>query len=93
MATYILVHGSFHGGWCWRWVAPILRNAGHEVYTPTLVGLGALSHLISSRIDLDTHINDIANLLFCDDLSDVVLVGHGPRRDDHRSTGVGAYPY
>ena len=53
MATYVFVHGGGHGGWCYQRVARILRAAGHEVYTPTLTGLGERSHLLSPDIDLD----------------------------------------
>jgi pimeloyl-ACP methyl ester carboxylesterase len=76
MATFILVHGSWHGGWCWREVVPLLRAAGHAVYTPTLTGLGARAHLLADGVDLTTHIQDIVSLLFYEDLAEVVLVGH-----------------
>jgi len=76
MATYVLVHGGGHGGWCYQRVARLLRSAGHDVYTPTLTGLGERSHLLSSRIDLDLHITDVVALLHYEDLHDVVLVGH-----------------
>ena len=78
MAAFVLVHGSGHGGWCWRFIVSLLRAAGHEVYTPTLTGLGASSHLLHelNRISLDTHVKDVTNLLFYEDLSEVVLVGH-----------------
>lgn len=76
MVTFVLVHGSWHGGWCWREVVPLLRAAGHAVYTPTLTGLGARAHLLASGVDLTTHIQDIVNLLFYEDLAEVVLVGH-----------------
>ena len=76
MATFVLVHGSWHGGWCWRKVTPLLRAAGHEVYTPTLTGLGARAHLLTGGVDLTTHIQDIVSLLFYEDLAEVVLVGH-----------------
>ena len=59
MATYVLVHGGGHGGWCYRRVARILRSAGHEVHTPTLTGLGERAHLLSPGIDLDLHILDV----------------------------------
>jgi pimeloyl-ACP methyl ester carboxylesterase len=75
-ATFVLVHGAWHGGWCWRGVTPLLRAAGHAVHAPTLTGLGERAHLASAAIDLDTHIADIAGLLEMEDLSDVVLVGH-----------------
>jgi pimeloyl-ACP methyl ester carboxylesterase len=57
-------------------VAPILRAKGHEVYTPTLTGLGASSHLIGFNVNLSTHVRDISNLMFYEDLSKVNLVGH-----------------
>ncbi|WP_322767868.1 alpha/beta hydrolase [Frankia sp. Cr1] len=76
MAAYVLVHGAGHGGWCYQRVAPILRSAGHEVYTPTLTGLGERSHLLHPEIDLDTHIRDIAAVLHYEDLREVILVGH-----------------
>jgi pimeloyl-ACP methyl ester carboxylesterase len=76
MATFVLVHGAWHGGWCWRDVRAILESNGHLVFTPTLTGLGERSHLLSPAIDLDTHILDVANVLEWEELSDVVLVGH-----------------
>jgi pimeloyl-ACP methyl ester carboxylesterase len=76
MATYVLVHGGGHGGWCYQRVARLLRSAGHEVYTPTLTGLGERSHLLSPKIDLDLHIADVVAVLHYEDLRDVILVGH-----------------
>jgi len=76
MATFVLVHGGGHGGWCYQRVAPLLRGAGHDVYTPTLTGLGERAHLLRADIDLDFHIGDIVNVLHFDDLRDVILVGH-----------------
>jgi len=78
MAAFVLVHGTGHGGWCWRFIVPLLQSARHDVYTPTLTGLGASSHLLHelNRISLDTHVEDITNMLFYEDLSEVVLVGH-----------------
>ena len=76
MATYVLVHGGGHGGWCYQRVARLLRSAGHEVYTPTLTGLGERSHLLSPDIDLDLHIRDVVAVLHYEDLDDVILVGH-----------------
>lgn len=72
----VLVHGTGHGGWCWRLVMPILRADGYEVYAPTLTGLGSSSHLLRFGVDLTTHIEDIAKLLFYEDLHETVLVGH-----------------
>jgi pimeloyl-ACP methyl ester carboxylesterase len=76
MATYVLVHGGGHGGWCYRKVARGLRSRGHEVHTPTLTGVGERSHLVGPSVDLDTHITDITAVLHYEDLSDVILVGH-----------------
>jgi pimeloyl-ACP methyl ester carboxylesterase len=76
MSTYVLVHGGAHGGWCYSRVAPILRAAGHEVFAPTLTGLGERAHLLSPEIDLDTHIRDVVAVLHYEDLRDVILVGH-----------------
>jgi hypothetical protein len=56
--TFVLVHGAWHGGWCWRRVADLLERQGHKVFTPTLTGLGERSHLMSRDINLDTHITD-----------------------------------
>lgn len=74
--NYVLVHGAFHGGWCWGRVAERLRAAGHVVYTPTLTGLGDRAHLLSPAVDLNMHIDDIVVLLRSNGLRDVVLVGH-----------------
>lgn len=76
MATFVLVHGGGHGGWCYAKVTRRLRDAGHDVHAPSLTGLGERSHLRSPGIDLDTHLTDIAALLHYEDLHDVVLVGH-----------------
>lgn len=76
MATFVLVHGGGHGGWCYQPVAKILRQQGHDVYAPTLTGLADRQHLLSPGIDLDLQITDVVNLLEFEDLSDVILVGH-----------------
>jgi pimeloyl-ACP methyl ester carboxylesterase len=76
MTTYVLVHGGHHGGWCYRRVARLLRKAGHEVYTPTLTGLGERRHLLSPDVDLEMHIRDVVGVLTFEDLHDVILVGH-----------------
>jgi len=76
MATYVLVHGGGHGGWCWQKVAALLRAEGHEVHTPTLTGLGERSHLLSPGVGLDTHITDVVNLIAYEGLTDVILGGH-----------------
>jgi pimeloyl-ACP methyl ester carboxylesterase len=76
MTTFVLIHGAWHGGWKWRFVAPILRRAGHEVFTPTLTGLGERAHLARPGIDLDLHVQDVVAVLETEDLREVVLVGH-----------------
>jgi pimeloyl-ACP methyl ester carboxylesterase len=76
MATYVLVHGAWHGGWCWQRVASRLREAGHDVHTPTLSGLAERSHLATAPINLSTHITDITALLQWWSLRNVILVGH-----------------
>jgi pimeloyl-ACP methyl ester carboxylesterase len=76
VATYVLVHGGGHGGWCYQPVARIMRARGQEVYTPTLTGLGEREHLVSADVDLDLHITDVVKVLEFEDLRDVILVGH-----------------
>ena len=76
MTTFVLVHGAWHGGWCWDRVAPRLRAEGHEVHAPTLTGLSERAHLLSPQVGLDTHAEDVVRLLDVLDLRDVVLVGH-----------------
>jgi pimeloyl-ACP methyl ester carboxylesterase len=75
MATFVLIHGAFAGGWIWKSVRGYLEAERHRVYTPTLSGLGERSHLISPILDLETHIEDVANVLRFENLKDVVLVG------------------
>ena len=72
MATYLLIHGGFSGGWVWRDVAQRLRSAGHEVFTPTLTGLGERAHLAAPEVNLETHIQDVVGVLECEDLWVVV---------------------
>lgn len=74
--TYVLVHGAFFGGWCWKRVAARLRALGHFVYTPTLTGLGERSHLLAATPTLEMFIEDVAQVLRYEDLKDVILVGH-----------------
>jgi pimeloyl-ACP methyl ester carboxylesterase len=76
MATYVLVHGGGHGGWCYQRVARLLQAEGHVVYTPTMTGLGERAHLLNADVDLDRHVEDIAAVLEFEDLRDVILVGH-----------------
>ncbi|MCC6992821.1 MAG: alpha/beta fold hydrolase [Acidobacteria bacterium] len=72
---YVLVHGAWHGGWVWRKVADDLRALGHTVYAPTLTGLGERRHLLRPGINLDTHADDIVNLIEMERLTEVILVG------------------
>lgn len=76
MTTFVLVHGAWHGGWCWDRVAPLLRAAGHDVHTPTLTGLSERSHLLSPQVGLETHAEDVVRLIDTLGLRDVILVGH-----------------
>ncbi len=74
--TFVLVHGAWHGGWCWRRVADLLEKKGHKVFTPTLTGVGERSHLMSKDINLDTHVTDIVNVVKWEDLHGICLVVH-----------------
>lgn len=74
--TFVLVHGAWHGGWCWKAVADVLRGRGHRVTTPTQTGLGERAHLLSKSITLPVFVQDIVNHLNFEDLTDVILVGH-----------------
>jgi len=75
-AKFVLIHGAWMGGWCWRDVALILRDAGHLVFTPTLTGLGERAHLLNPAVRLSTFIDDVCAVLECEELRDVILVGH-----------------
>jgi len=75
-ATFVLLHGAWHGAWCWKHVSGRLRAAGHNVYTPTLTGLGERSHLLGPDITLETCAQDLINVFLWEELCDVVLVGH-----------------
>ena len=74
--TFVLVHGATAGGWEWKTTGKFLTDDGHTVYRATLTGLGEREHLNSADIDLQTHINDVVNLILYEDLHDVVLTGH-----------------
>jgi len=76
VTTFVLVHPAWFGSWCWRDVAPLLRSAGHEVYAPTLTGLGDRAHLANPEITLSTHIEDVVNAMTFEDLTGVWLVGN-----------------
>lgn len=75
-STFVLVPGAWSGGWCYRRVGDLLRRQGHHVYTPSLTGVGEKSHLLSRNVGLQTHVDDVVNLVKWEDLSDIVLVGH-----------------
>src|ERR1700756_4700224 len=74
--TFVMVHGSWSGGWVWRRVTDLLESQGHKVFTPTLTGLGERSHLMTDKGNLGTHITDVVNLIKWERLGDFVLVGH-----------------
>jgi len=76
MSSFVLVHGAWHGSWCWKRVRKTLQAQGHEVFTPTLTGLADRSHLLSRAVNLETHILDIVNLIRWEELTDIVLCGH-----------------
>lgn len=73
---FVLLHGGRHGGWCWRRVARRLRAAGHEVYAPTLTGLGERSHLLRPDIGLEVHVQDLVGVFEFEDIEQAVLVAH-----------------
>jgi len=76
MATYLICHGAWSAGWAWKKMRPLLRAAGHEVFTPSYTGLGERAHLAHPLVDLETHIADILAVIDCEDLRDILLVGH-----------------
>jgi len=76
MANFVLVHGAWHGAWCWRRVTQALQVQGHRAYAVTLTGLGDRAHLLSPAITLETHIEDVRQLIDTEELSDVVLAVH-----------------
>lgn len=76
MTVFVLVHGAWHGGWCWTRTARALREAGHDVHAPTLTGVGDSAHLANRHVDLETHIEDVVRLFEAEELSDAVLCGH-----------------
>ena len=76
MANFMLVHGAWHGGWCWRRVVQALASQGHRAHAVTLTGVGERAHLMSSAITLETHIADVVSALEAEELDDVVLAVH-----------------
>ena len=76
MTTFILIHGMWHGGWCWDRLSALLRNARHNIYALTLAGLAERADMRSDTIDLNTHVQEIVDLIESKNLRDVILVGH-----------------
>jgi len=76
MANFVLVHGAWHGGWCWRRVVQVLAAAGHRAHAVTLTGVGERAHQMSAAITLETHITDVTNAIQMEEMSDVVLAVH-----------------
>ena len=76
MANFVLVHGAWHGGWCWQRVTSALQAQGHRVHALTLTGLGERAHLLSPAITLDTHIDDVISAIEVEELQDVILAVH-----------------
>ncbi len=76
MATFVIAHGAWSGGWAWKKIRQRLRARGHEVFTPTYTGLGERAHLARLEFGLETHVRDVLGVLEYEDLSDVVLLGH-----------------
>src|SRR5580692_11095103 len=76
MTTIVLVHGAWGGSYGFKYVREPLRAAGHEVFTPSLTGIGERAHLASPQVNLTTHITDVANTILYEDLTDIVLLGY-----------------
>jgi len=76
MASYVLVHGAYHGGWCWRRVTDRLHAAGHAVHVLTHTGSGERAHLLRPGLDIGVYVQDLLGLVEAEELSDVILVGH-----------------
>src|SRR5437763_2040258 len=76
MATFLLAHGAWSSAWAWKKMRPLMRAAGHELWTPSYTGLGERAHLANASVDLDTHIRDLLGVLEMEDLREVALLGH-----------------
>lgn len=76
MANFLLVHGAWHGAWCWQRVLPRLMGAGHRAHAVTLTGVGERAHLLHPGIDLETHITDVTAAMDAEEMDEVVLVVH-----------------
>ena len=74
--TFLVCHGAWSGGWAWKKMHPLMQAAGHRLFTPSYTGLGERAHLANSSISLETHIEDVLNVIKYEDLHDVVLLGH-----------------
>ena len=73
---FLLIHGAWHGGWVWNEISDILRYQRYSVSTPTLTGLGEKKHLLSSKITIETFIEDVVNHIIFENLNNIILVGH-----------------
>ena len=76
MANFLLVHGAWLGGWCWRRVVQTLTTAGHRAHAVTLTGTGDRAHLMSPAITLEMHISDVVNAIEMEEMDQVVLAVH-----------------
>jgi pimeloyl-ACP methyl ester carboxylesterase len=76
VAIFLVAHGAWSAGWAWKKMRPLMRAAGHEIWTPTYTGVGERTHLASPSIDLETHIRDIVAVIETEDMRDLVLIGH-----------------
>ncbi len=76
MATFLVAHGAWAAGWAWKKMRPLMRERGHELFTPTYTGLGERAHLASRDVGLGTHVQDVLGVLEYEDLQDVILIGH-----------------
>src|SRR6185369_17983111 len=76
MAVFVVAHGAWSSGWAWRKMRPLMRDAGHDFFTPSYTGLGERQHLASPTVNLSLHIDDLVNVLEFEDLREVVVIGH-----------------
>jgi pimeloyl-ACP methyl ester carboxylesterase len=74
--TFLVCHGAWSAGWAWKKMHPLMQAAGHRLLTPSYTGLGERAHLANRSVDLETHIEDILNVIKYEDVSDIVLIGH-----------------
>jgi pimeloyl-ACP methyl ester carboxylesterase len=74
--TFLVCHGAWSGGWAWKKMHPLMQAAGHRLFTPSYTGLGERAHLANPSIDLESHIEDVLNVIKYEDLRDIVLLGH-----------------